>query len=206
MKNKIMIILVACMLGIGMSSQAVVEAIAIGLEGTNTYVVPPGKTLIIEYISNGVGSQIIISSTYVVNFTPPGGSRYFVMAVPGDSRMAVKFPAGTTIHCWDSVQETFEYTAFSGLLVDDSDLYASRGKIDNISVENDMLTMHVSGPPGQRSQVSVESTYDLLGADWHREQEALVTRTAKGSSEFDIEVPLTSTEQAFYQAQFRPKN
>ena len=59
MKNKIMLILVACMLGISASSQATIEAIAVVLVGTNTYVVPPGKTLIIEYISDGLLRKLL---------------------------------------------------------------------------------------------------------------------------------------------------
>lgn len=203
MKTQVRLIIVFCALGIGMSTQATVEAISVGLEGTNSYTVPPDKFLIIEYIThvmNGGDEHL-----GVVVFTPPDSSHKFRLYGSKTSSMAMKFSSGTTIYPIDPSYFPAS-CAFSGLLVDSSDLYANRGEIDGMSIRNSLLTMHVSGPPGQRSQVSVESTYDLLGADWRREQEALVTKTEKGSSEFEIEVPIASADQTFYKARFRPKN
>lgn len=196
---------------ISMSSHAAVEAIAVGLTGTNTYVVPLEKTLIIEYIfcyiDNPAEGYPGYSTT--VCFTPPNGTQDFLVdAFSADStnstlsyRMAMKFPAGTAIKCWGDA----DTLAFTGLLVDSYDLYAGRGKIDDVLIDNNMISMNVSGPPGQHSKVSIESTYDLLGAEWRREQEAHLTQTSKGSSEFGVEVPITSANQSFYRARFRPK-
>lgn len=200
------------MLSFSISSYATIEAVAVGLEGTNTYVVPSGKTLIIEYIFCYVNDEAQGYPGYssTVCFIPPGGSQDFLIdAFNGNAtnsvmsyRMAMKFPSGTAIKCWGGT----DALAFTGLLVDSYDLYANRGTIDNISTDDNMLAMHVSGPPGQRSKVSIESTYDLLGTDWRREEEVRITQTAKGSSEFSVEVPVTSTNQAFYRAMFRPKD
>jgi len=200
MKLHLLLVIAICTLGISVSTKATVEAIAVGLEGTNSYTVPMGKILLIEHITHRLsGGSIRLGE---VRFSPSGSSQEFILH--DDNSMAMKFPEGTTIHMPE--QGPGAYCAFSGLLVDASDLYANRGKIKGMSVGNDMLTMHVNGPPGQRSQVFIESTYDLLGADWRREQEALVTQTAKGSSEFDIEIPIASADQTFYKARFRPKN
>ena len=100
---------------------------------------------------------------------------------------------------FNDVLETSERKLFhSGCHV--PDLYSSVPR----SADN-VLSMNVSGPPGHRSSVSIESTYDLLGTDWRREEETIVTQTAKGSSAFDIEVPVTPGDQAFYRARFRDK-
>ena len=66
--------------------------------------------------------------------------------------------------------------------------------------------MNVSGPPGKRSKVSIESTYDLLGTEWRREEETTVTQTAKGSSVFDVQVPVTPADKVYYRARFREKD
>lgn len=199
------------MLGISPSSHATVEAIAVGLVGTNSYVVPQGKTLIIEYLFCYVNDEALGYPGYAstVCFIPPGGSQEFLIdafSVDGTNsavsyRMAMKFPSGTAIKCWGD----FDTLSFTGLLVDSYDLYASRGSINDMSIGDNTLSMSISGPPGQRSNVSIESTGNLLGAGWRREPEAIITQTAKGSSVFGVEVPVSPASQTYYRARFRTK-